>query len=351
MKNSPSSRILPIQYLRAVAAMMVVWHHSAGQVPGVGHVFTARFGTSGVDLFFVISGFIMVMTTSGRAITPQEFFVRRLIRVAPIYWILTTLLVVLALAAPSLFRTTVLTWDSVLQSLLFIPHVSPSHPGRVWPVLVPGWTLNYEMFFYAVFAISLAFGPRLWVMGGTLVALALAGFMLGPFTNAIAQTYTHAILLEFAAGALICHLWMNGRMRLGLVPSVVAIVIGAALLVQRRTEFLEGNFTTLAGASLVVMGSLQERFMRWHNRLLLTLGDASYSIYLTHIFTLGALRGPWVKMVPVSNTLASASAFMVVALALSALVGWLAFRCIEKPLLDRLNAAWRSRRSRAQAIG
>lgn len=351
MNTSPSSRILPIQYLRAVAAMMVVWHHGAGQVPGVGQVFTAQFGTSGVDLFFVISGFIMVMTTSGRAITPQEFFVRRLIRVAPIYWILTTLLVVLALAAPSLFRTTVLTWDSVLQSLLFIPHLSPSHAGRVWPVLVPGWTLNYEMFFYAIFAVSLAFSSRLAVVGGTLVTLVLVGFVLGPFDNPIAQTYTHAILLEFAAGALICHLWMNGRLRLGLVSSVVAIVVGAALLVQRRTEFLEGNFTTLAGAVLVVMGSLHERFMGWHSRLLLTLGDASYSIYLTHIFTLGALRGPWIKVVPLSNTLVSATAFMVVALVASALVGWLAFRCIEKPLLDRLNAAWRGRRARVQASG
>src|ERR1019366_2869669 len=147
----PFTLIHPIQYLRGIAALMVVWHHGVGQLATLETYFPFRFGTSGVDLFFVISGFIMVVTTAGRDVTPTEFIARRFVRVVPLYWVLTLALAATALVAPSLFRSVTLTAVSLIQSLLFIPHFSPSHAGMIWPVLVPGWTLNYEMFFYVVF--------------------------------------------------------------------------------------------------------------------------------------------------------------------------------------------------------
>ncbi len=176
----PFTLIHPIQYLRGIAALMVVWHHGVGQLATLETYFPFRFGTSGVDLFFVISGFIMVVTTAGRDVTPTEFIARRFVRVVPLYWVLTLALAATALVAPSLFRSVTLTAVSLIQSLLFIPHFSPSHAGMIWPVLVPGWTLNYEMFFYVVFAASLAFSHRLAILSITLAMLVASGYLLGP---------------------------------------------------------------------------------------------------------------------------------------------------------------------------
>ena len=292
MKPSPPGVILPIQYLRGIAALMVVWHHGVSQLTGLDAYFPSRFGTSGVDLFFVISGFIMVLTTVGKNVAPLSFMARRVIRVVPLYWVLTLALVAVTLLAPSVFRTTLLTPASLAQSLLFVPHFSPSHAGMIWPVLVPGWTLNHEMFFYAVFAASLAFRHRLALLVSTLSALVAAGYVLGPFANPVARTCTDPILLEFMAGAVIAHLWMGRRIDLPVLASVASVLVGAALLVLRDAAPL-ANDTRLLGAILVVVGSLSLSRLKWRCSALRMLGYASYSIYLTHIFTLGAWR--WVR--------------------------------------------------------
>ena len=349
MKPDSHQLVLPIQYLRGVAALMVVWHHGIGQIQGVEGYFPLRFGTSGVDLFFVISGFIMVMTTAGKNVTPMNFIGRRFIRVVPLYWMLTLALVALLLVAPSLFRTTVLTPGSLIQSLLFIPHYSPSHAGEVWPILVPGWTLNFEMFFYLVFAASLAFRQPLIFLASALAMLVAAGYLLGPFSNPIAKTYSDPILLEFVAGALIGHRWTAGRLRLPLSISIMAIVLGFALLVLRDSPPL-GSFTQLLGAVFVVYGSLNVYLLRWHNGLLLALGDASYSIYLTHIISLGAWRWIWAKTHPTAPDLPTAALFMLTAMIFCAIVGWISYRWIETPLLSRSKALLGNRKSTKASV-
>ena len=337
MDLNPPKLILPIQYLRGVAALMVVWHHGIAQIAGAADYFSMEFGPSGVDLFFVISGFIMVMTTSRTGGNPMDFIQRRFIRVVPLYWLLTLALVAMLLVAPSLFRSTVLTPVSVFQSLLFIPHFSPSHPDKIWPILVPGWTLNYEMFFYCTFAASLVFTHRLAVLASTLFMLIAAGYVLGPFAHPAAQTYTNPLLLEFVAGAVLAHFWVRGKLKIPLAGSIIASLTGAALLMPQNAPAL-GVYTPLAGAGLMVYGSLNGRWLSWRNALLLTLGDASYSIYLTHVFTLGVCRSVWAKIHPGTNDLVAASTFMVLALIVSAIVGWLSYRWVETPLLNWLHS-------------
>ncbi len=344
---SPPRVVLPIQYLRAVAAMMVVWHHAKGQFPGLDLLFPSNFGPSGVDLFFVISGFIMVAATAGQALTPWQFLRRRIIRVVPLYWLLTLAMVALALVAPSLFKTLKVSPATLLQSLLFIPHHSQSFADFVWPLLVPGWTLNFEMFFYVGFALSL-FLPRggLAVLGGLLAALVVAGFALGPFESAAALTYTSPVLLEFVAGGLIAIWWLSKRHTLPLAMSLLFMAAGAALLVLRDNAMLQ-VFSQIVGAALVVMGALDARLCTWHNRLLKGLGDSSYSLYLTHIFTLGALRVVWAKLMPASFTIFTAGTFMLVSLLCCAIVGWLSYRWLETPMLHWL----RSKRPSNAALG
>ena len=335
---SPSKEIWSIQYLRAAAALMVVCHHAANQVPGMSTWAPWQFGTSGVDLFFVISGFIMVVTTARSTMRAPEFWRRRIVRVVPLYWLLTLGMVIVAIGSPGLFKTLKVAPESLIESLLFIPHFSQSFPGRVWPLLVPGWTLNFEMFFYAVFGVTLFLRRehRLPALTAGLVGLVVIGAALGPFDSAAAQTYTHPMLLEFLAGAWIGNEWSAGRIRLSLATSVLMIAVGATLLVL-RDEPPFGQLTQVVGAAVVVTGALHERFRAWRSRVLRAIGDSSYSLYLTHIFTLGVLRLLWVRVFAATPTVWQTAGFLTAGVATCALVGWLTFTCIERPLLRRLN--------------
>ena len=334
--SSRPTQILSIQYLRAIAALMVVWHHAAGQVSGMSAQVPYMFGTSGVDLFFVISGFIMVVTTSGSSTRPVDFWRRRIVRVVPLYWLLTLAMVAVALVAPGLFKTLRVEPGALIRSLLFIPHFSSSFPDRVWPLLVPGWTLNFEMFFYAVFGASLflAVRRRLVVLTGLLGLLVIAGMAFGPFASAAAQTYTHPMLLEFIAGAWIGMAWKGSKVRLPLTVSVLMLLTGGVLLVLRDAPPF-GPFTQLLGSAMVVVAVLHPAFNTSRSAAFAAIGDSSYSLYLTHVFTLGILRILWVRLGLTGGH--SAIEFMVLSLLTCTGVGWAVFRCIEMPLLQRLS--------------
>lgn len=320
---------------------MVVWHHAPQQVPGLDRWFPAlldEFGSSGVDLFFVVSGFIMAMTTRSSGVTPAGFMLRRILRVVPLYWMLTLLMVGCALVMPSLFKTLVVAPDTVVKSLLFIPHFSNSFPEAIWPLLVPGWTLNYEMFFYLVFALCLflpaSFRPTALV--ATMALLVGANHAFGPFSNAIATVYTSPLLLEFALGVVIGELYASGKLKVPGGAALLAIVLGGCLLLAR--EHLPGMpYLSFAGAGLVIAGALNAPFASAPNRWLQTLGDASYSVYLTHIFTLGALRVLWTRLYPFEPSLGTAIVWLSASLTGCIVVGVLCYWWLEKPVNDRIS--------------
>jgi len=291
-----SDLIKPIQYLRGIAAMMVVWHHS----------FTGwiDFGPSGVDIFFVISGFIMWVTTWDKPAAPSRFMALRIVRVVPMYWLAT------------ICMAFVVGWAGTPKSLAFIPY-DPS------PVLYQGWTLNYEMFFYAVFAASLWMPKRyrLTALLGCIAALVGVGYALKP-SNAIAMTYTSSLLLEFAVGAVIGYAWVTQR-RLPAAVAVVCAVAGVILLFKGVP--LHG-WSQKAGAVLLVAGCLNLVVLHGENGALMQLGNASYSIYLIHPFVLAAL-----KLLPVG------AAFPALAMVASAMVGWGCCRLIEMPMTSWLH--------------
>ena len=138
-----------IHYLRGLAALLVVFHHSIIQLAPVrDHYAHVEFGQAGVDIFFVISGFVIYLSNAKGRLGSGEFLKRRIIRIVPLYWLATLAVVAVAVVAPRFFATTTLTAQDVAQSLLFVPAYSAAFPGQIWPVLVPGWSLNYEMFFY-----------------------------------------------------------------------------------------------------------------------------------------------------------------------------------------------------------
>ena len=199
--------IISVQYLRGVAALMVVYFHTKVYLAGYAWGIPRNFGYSGVDLFFCISGFIMMHTTLGRPIRPATFLQNRLLRVYPLYWLLTLFSLALYVIAPSAFIDGSASLSHAILSLLLIAHFDA-------PVLRIGWTLVYEIFFYALFALTLWATPhrRLPLLGALIIGLVALGALCAP-ESPVLQTYTHPFLLEFLAGAAVGAAFRSERFR------------------------------------------------------------------------------------------------------------------------------------------
>jgi exopolysaccharide production protein ExoZ len=334
-----SGELVTIQYLRAFAALAVVAFHAAERA-GL-HFAT---GAAGVDVFFVISGFIMSLVGARPDQTPLGFLQRRVERVAPLYWFVTLAVAGLALAAPSLFPRMVVTASHVVQSMLFIPHVSPT--GEPAPLIVPGWTLNYEAFFYILFALTLLAPParRIWFLSAALGALVFAGLVFEG-GSLVWRTYTNPLLLEFLAGAWLGQAWKRGWTigRAGGGALIVAGLIGyagvavAGIDVDPVRIFAWGlpAFLIVAGAASIEQSAPPAKW-----RPLSLLGDASYSIYLVHGLAISAAA----RLLPVLG-LSSQAVILIGGFLAAAAVGVASYFILEKPTL----AFFRVRQKRAGA--
>ena len=152
-----------IQGLRAFAAIAVAGFHTRFRFPHM-----RLFGSFGVEVFFVISGYIMASICVSNS---EFFFRRRLLRIVPPYWTATVVMFLAALWFPNLMWTTRPDVGELIKSLLFIPFSRSD--GSIEPILSIGWTLNCEMYFYAVLAVSLLIFRRraLWLAAGIILAV------------------------------------------------------------------------------------------------------------------------------------------------------------------------------------
>nr|WP_084435225.1 acyltransferase [Sinorhizobium saheli] len=329
--------IRAIQYLRAAAALAVVIFHAAEKT---GHDFTI--GAAGVDVFFVISGFIMRVINDRRPVTPAKFIADRLRRIVPIYWFSTAVMIAGALAG--LFPNLVLTLDHVLASLVFIPVRSPSS-GEIWPVLVQGWTLNFEMLFYAVFAASLLL-PRHWrvpAITGLFVALVTVG-LVARSENALWLTYTRPIILEFVAGMILGEFWLRGKVPGAAISSslIACSLCGFALIGGLHLPFDERSTGPLA--VLLVLGalSLEASGRVPMLNMPVLLGDASYSIYLWHALAISVVaKAGGMLGVPAGISL-------LMAIVSGTIAGIAVYVFLERPLLQRGRSAASRRPHRAR---
>jgi len=333
--RADSGLIRPIQYLRAVSALVVVWVHALYIIPGV----VDRLGkpyfepSAAIDVFFLVSGFIMVVTTMRKDMRPAQFFCIRLVRIVPLYWLATLGVVACAVAGHS-FQGLHYSALAVVKSSLFIPFAAiEGAPGSVWPILQQGWTLNYEMFFYILFAISLA-APRQWRHLGlcaVLAALVLAGRIFGPFAGPLASVYTNPLLVDFAAGMVLAYLWMRSAPGDWLPYPLLVVLVGLCALGSNLRA------VTMSGAIIIFAGCLHPSLCSTRNSLLMGIGNASYSMYLSHQFVLDSLASLWMRVFqPV--TWISSAIFMGVALCCCAITGYLCFRFVENPMTSYLLA-------------
>lgn len=349
MPNFPSKAgfvmYFGIQYLRAIAALFVVLFHAAHTLTTLSNQDTKifEFGAGGVDIFFVISGVIMWITTQDRTPTPAGFFLNRIKRIVPLYWLLTAFQVSLMLALPSIFVTAQFDLPHILASLIFLPHEHPTM-GVMAPVLVAGWTLNFEMFFYLLFAFTL-FLPqnrRVMAMIGLFLGLVLLGHFLqpGPFL----AFYTAPLILEFLAGVLLAAWvipWLSTKKTsIGLAWAVLAL--GTAWIILGPAQDATGlNRLWIWGMpSILIVGSV---LLMEHKKpipkyaLPALLGASSYSLYLSHTFALPVLRLLSQKLNLAITNPAAAAAFFATSVIVCAIGGILTYWIVEKPIAQLLH--------------
>lgn len=333
-------QLISVQYFRALAATMVVFFHLGLQYRRMGYEGPwFEFLSSGVDIFFVISGFIMWSTTNRIATAPAEFVKKRFVRIVPLYWTISLFFVVLMLVAPYALQSEKFDLAHTISSFLFLPYPHPTL-ATLLPIIVPGWTLNYEMFFYAIFSLGLFLPstPRFILTTSILLAFAVAGAKLS-IGNRYFQFYTSSIVLEFSLGmtvAMACEKKVLIPPRFA-YPSIVLNFAAIACL-----EMLWPNLPRLFAwgipAAIMIYAVLSAELQKPIVRIFLPalIGDASYSLYLTHGIVLSAVGQLWRRLIPASSA-PSYIAFTVVATVSAMVLAVLCYRLVEIPASRWLN--------------
>ncbi len=364
-RNAPNPRettLIGVNILRGVAALAVVVHHGLEEgielFPSLGGAvaIAARAGAAGVDIFFVISGFIMLHTSwnsFGQRGTVGNFLARRLIRIAPLYW-LCILAVLVMWASGYFYKSRTFSLTDVGLSLAFLPTSNLVHGV--------GWTLGYEMYFYALFAVLLAAGRRSVVVLALPVALA-AGLVLSQLLppSATRTFLANPIVLEFAYGIALAAMW-NSRPNWPISPrwllaigtgfivaaSAIAPSDGTAGVASSIRFLVWGLPALMIVAAMLPVQDVQSRLARG----LHWLGDRSYSLYLTHAFVMTAYAVA--LKAGVFRGVIGGMAGLVVVTVLSVLLAAVVYRLIERPTNIWLRDLWSSRRahpSKSRAAG
>lgn len=322
-----------IQVLRAVAALMVLSCH-IGSIEGLytSMRFLPEWGMYGVDLFFVISGFVMAHTTrpdwgNPKALVP--FLLKRIGRIYPVYWQFTAVILVVMLIAPTAMNMTEAMRPSILKSLLLWPQIPD-------PLLGVGWSLVYEMYFYLVFCLAFVL-PRAWLLWGfvlwylVLLMVVAFGGRVGEYPAEL-KLITSPLAFEFMLGCVLAWVYNMGKQ-----VSVVLLVCIALLWCagMGATSIPNGydaaRHVLCAGVPatflLYAVLMLERRWMfpGW----LRALGDASYSLYLCHSLILSALGKLWQTLHPEGVMLHGL--FIVVCAIVPIMVALANYRYFERP--------------------
>ncbi len=343
-----------LQFLRFLCAASVVMLHAAEAVSlrtGSGWHLNSIASRLGVETFFVISGFVMIMVTpatadqlASRVKTAGHFLLRRVIRVAPMYWIYSALKVVMVLLIPALALRSSIDWRHVFLSFVFVPAMSPW--GQMQPILPVGWTLNFEFLFYVIFAVTIiSTHKRALIASAILLGIFLVGSQATD-ANSVLHFYGRSLLLDFALGMGIARLTQKEVS----LPAIVSwgiltiAAVGCAVDLNGFVSSVEPfGFGVMSALILWSTISLERSFLH-RLKFLNVLGDASYSIYLSHSFSTPA------AVILIAKLGAFGPIFTTIgATLISCIVGCVAYKLIEKPLTNHLRKRFDPRPHSASA--
>jgi len=307
--------VASIHALRGVGALAVVVYHAEPLFPQ----FNFKMGAAGVDLFFVISGIVMQLAFDPKG-SALEFLRRRVVRVVPMYWIATMAALLyynyrFPGAPPSV--------SYLLHSLFFLPPPSGFH----MPFLYPGWTLNFEMFFYLALAVAIATRIHAILLTGCVVTL--IGSLSIALPPEATPYYASPLMLEFVMGLCIGHMVKQG-ISITRVQGALLVITAVALYVLQNNAKSTGVLAWGVPAVLLILGSFAfERSVAINSRLARTAGNISYSIYLVHPFPIWFMEDQ-------SRGRSGLGSF-VTAIAASVVLGYACHMLLEKPLTRTLS--------------
>lgn len=342
-----------VQAVRFFAAMMVLVSHLQHEVPSVRGLDVANYVpwspvwlAGGVDIFFVISGFIMYHIAARSFGTPhaaREFLKRRLLRIVPPYWFFTTAMVAAMILLSAHVAHRIISPAHVAASYVFLPWTNPY--GQFYPVLMLGWTLNFEMLFYGIFAASLNFPRRfgLAFIAAVISGLALSGLLVDFRGGALAAWpiafWSNPIVLEFLFGIALAYVFGAG-VRCSRSVGLTVIALGCGAMVAAQYAGLAGNYwaarclwmglpalVVCAGAALMEHGEQPSRVQRG----LELGGDASFLLYLSHPFSLAIVAAVWPAL-----GISSPLAYVLLAGAAALACAVLLHRYLERPAMAYL---------------
>lgn len=345
-----------IQVLRGVAALLVVAAHLQVIEQKYGHggaILPAwlEYGKVSVDLFFVISGFVIATVTRGQFKSWRAagyFLFQRMTRIYPPYWLYSTMILLLWLFRPDMVNASQGHQVNIVASFLLLPQ-------DLVPLLMVGWTLIHEMYFYVATALLMpvvrerAFpvALALWalvVIVGQLYCAIDTGENVSPWIRLV----FHPLTLEFVGGAGIA-LLLNGNIRgngrVIMSVGIIGFIVAAIWLHAGDTALDTDGWWRLLffglPSLLVVHGAASAEIAGKARfpMIMRKIGDASYSIYLTHILVLSVIGRAWAQMATPEAINPIMLATMVLA---TLIVGLLSYRWVEVPILNAIRT-WRTR--------
>lgn len=246
----------------------------------------------GTDLFFIISGFLMVYVTAGKSLTFSQFIIPRFARLIPLYWLFTSLMLTILILAPKLFYSSKLDIWHVAASYTLVPYPHP-FTGLQRPLLVWGWILNLLIPISAVYALFLRFSvrTRVFFVGVVLVSVVVLN-QFGRDRFGLINFYGSAITLEFLFGMAVGVFYLEFGPIKPLYASALLVMGLAILAVGIKLHVSEGSdrvwYWGISSVCLLAGSISIEKGLGWINfRILNHMGDASYSTILTQFFSLG----------------------------------------------------------------
>jgi len=332
-------KINSLQILRAFFALVVVVRHVLYELSLFDNnnselldfYQVLHFGSIGVDGFFVISGFIMYYVHSDDFLKPSisfKFLLRRFLRIAPLYWILTSLTLLIMLFFPSSVNDgKEINIPHVLASYLFVPWENSI--GLHYPPLAPGWSLNFEMYFYLIFSLFLFFPKKYFVTGISLIFFISVLFNQKVIDFPILNMITDPMLIEFLLGIFIGIMFRKKYLSQKpiLLVLISIIIVSLNIFIRVDHEFRLFSYGIPSALLIFSLLCLENKFKIKFNRFFMFLGTISYSLYLSHVFSYKLIYMVLSSGFIINN----ADLTIVISISFSILVATFVYFMIEKP--------------------
>lgn len=328
-----------IQALRALAAVLVMCFHFKSYInqsfEGWGdRLFLA--GDIGVDLFFIISGFIIYYIThddNGGLQSAKVFFIKRFCRVFPPYFAITLMVA----------GSSIESWIQTAQSLLFIP-LDTTQPAPWFGVakLFVGWTLNYEFIFYTLFTGCMLFKTRKNIILFLAVILAVSipaylnNMAISPSNNygypGYLSTLTNSLMLEFLVGAFTGWLVIHKKLAYSKIISLTLIALSfglfAFIILSHSSALGRPGYMLSSFALVFSLANHEALYALRVPKFILTTGKISFSLYLVHYRAKSLLR----KGFSFNNWQYAGLTMFILSMILSFILAFISYYLLEKKL-------------------